>query len=657
MNVLVSSALHFVGSTVAGRVLAAAVGVALIGGLVVAPRLSGGAAPVATRTQPVARGNVTQTIGVSGAVNASSVYKLSFRTSGRLTDVMVKVGQIVTLGQALAKIDPADLQTSVKQAEANVLNAQAKYDTTVAGATSEDVALAKNSLDSAQKNYEDSQRTTQRDVSTADQAFTKMKQTYSGAQTNYSLLTDGVKTDLGQFTRSIDELRFLVATALADFKTISTSDVTSAKSSLGQVDSSLINAGTYANNQLASALREWISARDNVVSAYLQFDSAVLRGTDTTGAVGAVQNAQLAYTLATNKLTTALDPASSPISSAQSNVSSAQNSLNSSTSKIDPGLDLPRADLISLQTALVNESTLVANIKTKITQAGTFLGTIIDAVNGSYLSSKQALDTAKDKAASTVTSQESALRSSQLNFEKTTASAKVSDIASAYASLQLAQLALDKARADLDGATLRAPAAGVIATVANGVGESPANPVMTLAVVSTLVLHGTTGEADIAKLKTGQVATVTVDAAGGGGRMTGRVSGLDPVATIQQGVPVYGVDVQIDIPDPAVRPGMSGTATVIIASKQSVLTVPNSAIRTSGGVRTLQVMRDGKVEDARVTFGIANDTVTEVLTGLSEGDLVVLPQPRTGATTTTTQQRPGAGGTNFQLGPGGDVPH
>jgi hypothetical protein len=115
------------------------------------------------------------------------------------------------------------------------------------------------------------------------------------------------------------------------------------------------------------------------------------------------------------------------------------------------------------------------------------------------------------------------------------------------------------------------------------------------------------------------------------------------VATIQQGVPVYGVDVTIDLLSQALRPGMSGTAQVIIASKQGVLTVPNLAIRSQGGRRYVQVLKDGEAVDTEVTFGIANDTVTEVSSGLEEGQLVVLPQPRAGSTT-----RPGGpGGPGF----------
>src|SRR5206468_8135859 len=128
----------------------------------------------------------------------------------------------------------------------------------------------------------------------------------------------------------------------------------------------------------------------------------------------------------------------------------------------------------------------------------------------------------------------------------------------------------------------------------------------------------------IAKLRTGQVATVTVDATGTGTRLTGKVTALDPVATISRGVPVYGVDVTIDLTDANVRPGMSGTAAVIIASQQGVITVPNLAVRTVNGQRTVQVMRNGTPEDAQVTFGISNETVTEIKSGLNEGDVVVI---------------------------------
>ena len=62
----------------------------------------------------------------------------------------------------------------------------------------------------------------------------------------------------------------------------------------------------------------------------------------------------------------------------------------------------------------------------------------------------------------------------------------------------------------------------------------------------------------------------------------------------------------------------------------------------------LQVLKGGEVVDTDATFGIANDTTTEVISGVAEGDLVVLPAARATATA-----RPGAGGGGF--GGGGPV--
>jgi multidrug efflux pump subunit AcrA (membrane-fusion protein) len=171
---------------------------------------------------------------------------------------------------------------------------------------------------------------------------------------------------------------------------------------------------------------------------------------------------------------------------------------------------------------------------------------------------------------------------------------------------------------------------------------------MVLTNTQSLVLRGTIGESEVAKLKIGQVANLTVDALSGQ-KMTGRIVSLDPVATIQSGVPVYGIDIAVDVPAAAIKAGMSASASVILASKQNVLTVPNTAIRTVNGQRGVQVLRDGEAVDTAVTFGLANDTVTEAVTGLAEGDVVVIPTLR--APTTSGQPNRGGG----IGGPGGGV--
>lgn len=620
--------LRFLALTWAGRAVAGLLVIALAGATLAAPRFTAAAPVAAVRTATVARGNVTQTVTVSGSVNAAAQVKVAFKPTGRISEILVKVGDAVTAGQPLARLDPLDLQFAVKQAEVNRLSAQAKLDQTTAGASAEDIALAKNSVDTAEKTLAETRRGTANDLAAAQQSFTKLKAAYASDQNAFSLLATAVASDVELYARSLDSMRSILSQATIDTAVRSTADMTTAKTAIGQADSALVNAQAVASGQLNATLIEWKAARDNVISSWLQFDDAVLRGTDTSGATSGYRSAQTAYATAAQRLTAALDSVAASVSSASANITTAQNSLNTATSRTDYELDRVRGTLTGFQTTAATESQRATAIRNKVSQAGTSLATVTDAVGGSYVNAQQAAETAKQKAAQAVNAQENALRSAELSFQKTTATPKQTDIALAYASVQLADLSLEKARSDLAGATLRSPAAGVVAQVANQVGEAPANPFAVVAMTATIVLHGTIGEADVAKLKLGQVATLVVDAIGSSTRLTGKVTALDPVATIQQGVPVFGVDVAIDRPDPAVRPGMTGTATVIIANKQGVLTVPNLAIRTVSGQRVVQVMRGGAPAETQARFGIGNDTVTEVVSGLEEGDAVVLPTPR-----------------------------
>lgn len=617
-----------------GRLLAGAVVLLVVAGAVVSRGASSGPAPVAPRTAPAARGTVIQTVAVSGAVNPAGQIRLNFKAGGRLSEVLVRIGDQVTAGQVMARLDTTDLDIALRQAQASLMSTQAKYDQTVAGVSPEDVAVAKQSVDNAKRSLDQTRQTTANDLTVAQQSFDKLRSGYVAGQNGFSLLTSGVGGDIDTFTSSIDGARTILTQAVTDMTTKSTADITTAKNAIGQADASLLNIQSVARNQLNATLIEWTSARDNVISAWLQFDGTIQRGTETTGAQANYQSAQLAYTTATARFLSALDSTSSAISSASATISTAQNALGSSTSKIDAQLDNVRGDLAGFQAAMSSETQLVAGVKSKISQAGTNLTTVTDGVAGTYVAALQNVTNTQQKNTSSVQGAQNSYDAAVTSLTKTAAAPKSFEIAAAYASVLSQQATLDKAKNDLDNATLKAPSAGTVASVSNQVGETVgtvAAGFVVLALTSQLTLHGTIGEADVAKLRLGQVATVTVDAIGSTSRLTGRITSLDPVATIQQGVPVYGVDVTIDLPDPTMRPGMTGTANVIVASRQNVITVPNLAIRNQGGRRTVQLLRGGAVQDADVTFGISNDTVTEVTAGLDDGDLVVLPQPRAAA--------------------------
>ena len=158
-------------------------------------------------------------------------------------------------------------------------------------------------------------------------------------------------------------------------------------------------------------------------------------------------------------------------------------------------------------------------------------------------------------------------------------------------------------------------------------------------------------EIDVPKVKVGNKVTVTIDALPGK-TFTGKVIAIDTTGTVSSGVVNYPVTIQLDSSIDGVLANMSVTANILTNFKDSVVMVPNAAISaaTDGSV-TVRVMKNGQVESVPVEVGISNDTVTEIPSGLSEGDEVVtaVSTAATKTITNSTQSIFGGmgGGTRF----------
>ena len=612
-----------------GRIFAVALIAVIAGGAVFVSRANAPVAKTELRTQAVTKGSVIQSVAVSGSVAASNQTKLTFKSTGKVAAVYVSVGQQVTAGQPLAKLDTTDLDAALAQAQANLVTAQNNYNRTASSTSDSQKALTQARQQAAQ------------DLATAQAALNKITTNYASAKSNFTSYTDNAASGILSFQDSLNAIQSQVDALIAEMSTIvgggDTGDLRNALNAVSGANSpALQNARANSVSLLSPALADFQSSRSALLSVVADFDAAIAAGNDTTSIASRLQLAQTNYTIATSRLTTALDTTSAVLATVQTSVITAQSSLNTQATKtLHVPFDQWRADLATLYTLVGGQQQNVSTVKLKITQAATFLGTVNDAVGGSIVNATQNVTTTAQRGQQSIDAATTAL------------SSKPFDLTNSQASVDNAASAVETAQNNLANAVVTAPSAGVVASIASQVGETAANPFLVLANTTSLVLHGTIGETDVAKVKLGLVANVAVDAVTAAGRMTGRVTSLDPVATIQSGVPVYGIDVTIDVPNAQVKPGMTGTATVIIASRQGVLTVPNLAIRTTSGRRYLQILKDGESVDTDVVFGIANDTTTEVVSGVQEGDLAVLPAARATATA-----RPGIGGGGFGGGPG-----
>jgi len=162
---------------------------------------------------------------------------------------------------------------------------------------------------------------------------------------------------------------------------------------------------------------------------------------------------------------------------------------------------------------------------------------------------------------------------------------------------------------------------------------------------SQIKFQGTVDEIDIMKIKTGQKATVSVDAVPNK-TFTGKVSFISPFgAADTSNVVKFNVTILLNPTDVDLKGGLTATADVGISTVENALIVPLSAVTTTGTSSSVTVPAGdkGQTEKRQVTLGIQNQQYVQILKGLNEGDKVIIIDKATGAPVSTTLGPPGGG--------------
>jgi RND family efflux transporter MFP subunit len=208
----------------------------------------------------------------------------------------------------------------------------------------------------------------------------------------------------------------------------------------------------------------------------------------------------------------------------------------------------------------------------------------------------------------------------------------VADRACSVAEQQVAvaQAALAFATTQLDYARIIAPITGVVASVSTQEGETvsaslAAPTFVTLIDLSRLEVWAYVDETDIGRIQTGQDAKFTVDTYGEE-EFSGRITAIYPKAEVRDNVVDYVTVVQFDpLPNRILRPEMTTTVRIALDARQNVLVLPLRAIRTEGGRNYVIACRDGAPRRYEVSVGARKEGRCEISSGLSEGDVVLLP--------------------------------
>jgi len=185
-----------------------------------------------------------------------------------------------------------------------------------------------------------------------------------------------------------------------------------------------------------------------------------------------------------------------------------------------------------------------------------------------------------------------------------------------------------------------------------------------LADLATMLVKINVNEVDIDKVRISMPAEVSIDAAKGA-LFKGHVRKVSPSSqdsgatsattaassTNAQTVIRFPVEVQLDVTDRRLKPGMSSRCSVICSRHRDVVRVPTNCITGTGSRATVKIvtssMKDGKpvetIENREVSVGLRGDDFVEITSGLKEGEKV-RPNPYSG---------PPIPSVNFKDGPDG----
>jgi HlyD family secretion protein len=210
------------------------------------------------------------------------------------------------------------------------------------------------------------------------------------------------------------------------------------------------------------------------------------------------------------------------------------------------------------------------------------------------------------------------------------------EIARAQAQVAQAKAALENAQVDLQNSTIVSPIDGLVlsrdVSVGDGVSSililgSQATLVMTLGDTSEVYVQGKVDEADIGKVYLGQPARIVVEAFKDK-KFTGKVTRISPFGKEKDNVTTFEVRVSISNPTGELKANMTANAEIILEEKRNVLMVPEASLIYDKDRNASVELPDPKADNGRkkipVKLGISNGVKTEIISGLTEKQKVVL---------------------------------
>lgn len=444
-------------------------------------------------------------------------------------------------------------------------------------------------------------------------------------------------------------------------------------------------AVTDAQSDLAT---EYTNAYDTVASTYLNLPT-VMTGGDNTLYSNTLSNVQWNIAVFRNAFTDGDDYTTMNLIA-----DSAEKDYKTARTKYDADLTAYKAlsrssDTATLESFLSESEKMATAVSQAMQSEINMLDTYVDimqkinrpvpsAVSTMQSNARTYLSTA-NSTLSSILAEEKALQSAKravtdsknsldiLQIGNTASGTNPISLQSELNNIQSQQRKLQNLKDALSDYTVFAPFNGTVASVSAKVHDDASSGTTIASVITTQkVAELSLNEVDAAKLRAGDKATLTFDAIDGL-TLTGAIAEIDPVGTVSQGVVSYDIKITFDSQDERVKPGMTVNAAIITDSKIDVLTVPASAVKTANGQSFVQAFEPALGDtggtqgiasnvapaSVPVEVGISDDTTTEIISGLTEGEQIVARTITAATSAKTTTSAPSLFGGGARTGAAG----
>lgn len=180
--------------------------------------------------------------------------------------------------------------------------------------------------------------------------------------------------------------------------------------------------------------------------------------------------------------------------------------------------------------------------------------------------------------------------------------------------------------AQLAKTEIKAPFDGTVSVKNNEAGETVAAtvPVLSLIGPGGYQIEAYVSQFDMRKIEVGDPAEISFKPSDEAGIVSGRVTSIDPAATIRNGNSTYKITLDFEVGSFVVKPDLEADISVIINKKEGVLSVPERAVIEKDGKEFVIVEENGNDVLKEIQTGIrGGNGMIEIVSGLEEGDNIV----------------------------------